>query len=69
MLGDIRWRIIALGDWIPKGFSSNLLNDVFAQLQSIVTFDDWYEGADYLLFTNGVLNIETRELLPFERDM
>ena len=69
MLGDIRWRLIALGDWIPKGFSNNLMNDVFAQLQSIVTFDDWYEGTDHLLFTNGILNIETRELLPFERDM
>jgi phage/plasmid-associated DNA primase len=69
MLGDIRWRLISLGDWIPKGFSNNLMNDVFAQLQSIVTFDDWYEGTDHLLFTNGVLNIETRELLPFERDM
>ena len=69
MLGDIRARFISLGDFIPNGFSNNLINDVFAQLQSFVIFDDWYEGSDYLLFTNGVLNIETRELLPFKRDM
>jgi phage/plasmid-associated DNA primase len=69
MLGDIRARFISLGDFIPNGFSNNLINDVFAQLQSVVIFDDWYEGSDYLLFTNGVLNIETRELLPFKRDM
>lgn len=69
MLGDIRSRLLGLGDFIPNGFSNNLMNDVFAQLQSVVIFDDWYEGSDYLLFTNGILNIETRELLPFKRDM
>jgi len=69
MLGDIRDKFVELGTFIGRGFSSNLMNDVFAQLQSIVTFDEWYDGTDYLLFTNGVLNIETRELLPFNRDM
>lgn len=69
MLGDIRDKFVGLGTFIGRGFSSNLMNDVFAQLQSIVTFDEWYDGTDYLLFTNGVLNIETRELLPFNRDM
>ena len=68
MLGDIRHKLIQLGDAISSGFSSNLMNDIFAQLQSIVTFDEWYDGTDYLLFTNGVLDIETRELLPFERN-
>lgn len=69
MLGDIRSKIIGLGDFVPNGFSNNLMNDVFAQLQSIVIFDDWYDGSDYLLFTNGVLNVETRELLPFSKDL
>jgi putative DNA primase/helicase len=69
MLGDIRSKLISLGDFLPKGFSSNLMNDVFSQLQSIVTFDDWYDGSEYLLFTNGVLNIETRELLPFSKEL
>jgi phage/plasmid-associated DNA primase len=69
MLGDIRSKLIDLGSFLPKGFSSNLMNDVFAQLQAVVAFDDWYQGSDYLLFTNGVLNIETRELLPFDKGL
>ena len=57
------------GDFLPNGFSSNLMNDVCSQLQSVLTFDEWYDGSDYLLFTNGVLDVETRELLPFNREL
>jgi len=69
VLGDIRGKLKELGDFLPKGFSTNLMNDVFAQLQAELAFDNWYEGGEYLLFTNGVLNIDTRELLPFDREL
>jgi P4 family phage/plasmid primase-like protien len=69
ILGDIRTKLQQLGDFLPNGFSSNLMNDICAQLQSVLTFEDWYDGTDLLLFTNGVLNVDTRELLPFTREM
>jgi P4 family phage/plasmid primase-like protien len=68
ILGDIRHKLQLLGDFLPNGFSSNLMNDVFSQLQSILSFEDWYDGSEFLLFTNGVLNVETRELLPFTKE-
>ena len=54
---------------LPNGYSMNLVNDVLEQLRISFIFDDWYEGNDYLLFTNGILEVETRELLPFDREM
>ena len=30
---------------------------------------EWYESNDLLLFTNGILVVETRELLPFSREL
>lgn len=69
ILGDIRSKLQQLGDFLPNGFSTNLMNDVCTQLQSVLTFEDWYDSAEYLLFTNGVLNVSTRELLPFMREM
>lgn len=69
ILGDIRSKLQQLGDFLPNGFSTNLMNDVCTQLQSVLTFEDWYDNSEYLLFTNGVLNVATRELLPFTREM
>jgi P4 family phage/plasmid primase-like protien len=69
IMGDIRHKLQLLGDFLPNGFSTNLMNDVFTQLQSMLTFEDWYDGSEFLLFTNGVLNVETRELLPFSKEM
>lgn len=69
ILGDIRSKLQQLGDFLPNGFSTNLMNDVCTQLQSVLAFDDWYDGAELLLFTNGVLSVATRELLPFAREM
>jgi phage/plasmid-associated DNA primase len=71
MLGDIRskLKVLVASEFLPKGFSTNLMNDVYAQLQSEVPFDDWYDGSDYLLFTNGVLDVTSRELLPFDRNL
>jgi putative DNA primase/helicase len=39
------------------------------QLRISTIFDDWYEGNEYLLFTNGILNVQTRELMPFDREL
>jgi phage/plasmid-associated DNA primase len=68
-LGKIRHDLTMLGDFLKKGFTSNMMNDVFIQLQAALAFSEWYDGTDYLLFTNGILNVETRELLPFNREM
>ena len=38
------------------------------QLRISVIFEDWYEGNDQLLFTNGILDVESKELLPFDRE-
>jgi phage/plasmid-associated DNA primase len=71
MLGDIRGKLKTLveSEFLPKGFSVNLMNDVYTQLQSEVPFDDWYDGSDYLLFTNGVLDVNAKELTPFDRNL
>ena len=67
MMGDIREKLQVLH--LPGGFTSNLMNDIYLQLQAVLVFDDWYDGSNYLLFTNGVLDIEKKELLPFNRGM
>ena len=68
-MGKIRHDLSMLGKFLPKGFTSNMMNDVFIQLQASLAFSEWYDGTDYLLFTNGILNVATRELLPFNRNM
>ena len=71
-LGNIREKlkeIKEITDLLPQGFSSKLMNDMYEHLQSTLCFSAWYEGAEYLLFNNGVLNVDTRELLPFDRNM
>ena len=68
--GDIKNNLDMLKEkLLPGGYNIRLLNDVMEQLRITVLFDDWYEGNEYLLFTNGILNVETRELLPFNREM
>jgi P4 family phage/plasmid primase-like protien len=71
MFGDIRNKmkqLVAI-KFLPAGFSSNKINDMYLQLQSMVPFSDWYDGSDYLLFTNGVLDVQTKELLPFTKEL
>jgi len=69
MLGDIRNKLQRLSDQLPKGFTHNFMLDVYAQLQSVLGFNDWDPSSTYLLFKNGVLDIETRELLPFDKEL
>jgi P4 family phage/plasmid primase-like protien len=70
MMGSIRAKMqyLSTTDWLPNGFTQNLLEDIYKQLQSMIPFDAWYDGAEYLLFTNGVLEVATRELHAFRRD-
>jgi phage/plasmid-associated DNA primase len=71
MFGGIREHLKALAysGWLPRGFNHNLMEDMYKQLQALVPFDDWYDDSDYLLFTNGLLEIGTRELHPFNREL
>ena len=71
MMGAMREKMQQLchTDWLPNGFNQNLLEDIYKQLQAMIPFDEWYDGAEYLLFTNGVLEVATRELHPFRRDL
>ena len=69
--GTIREKleILTHSDTLPRGFNHNLMEDIYKQLQALVPFDDWYDGSDYLLFTNGVLEVATRELQPFNKKL
>lgn len=73
MLGDIRDKLKEIKEMpetiLPDGFSSKLMNDMYEHLQSALCFSNWYEGGNLLLFNNGVLDIETRELGEFKRDL
>ena len=68
--GDIKGQLDSIKDGLlHSGYSMNLISDLMEQLRISTIFDDWYEGNDYLLFTNGILKVDTRELLPFDREM
>jgi len=70
MKGEIKHKLERVKDeLLPNGYSMNLVNDVLEQLRITVIFDEWYEDNEHLLFTNGILVIETKELLPFDREM
>jgi len=53
----------------PGGYSVNLINDVYTLLKFNVVFDGWSEDKNLLLFNNGVLNIEERKLIPFNKEL
>ena len=68
--GDIKGRLDAIKEGLlHSGYSMNLISDLMEQLRISTIFDDWYECNDHLLFTNGILKVDTRELLPFNREM
>jgi len=54
---------------LPSGYCMNTINDVMEQLRISTIHEEWYEGNDFLLFTNGILDVATRELLPFDKEM
>jgi len=72
MLGDIRDKLKEIKELpdtiLPQGFNSKFMNDMYEHLQSALCFSNWYEGGNLLLFSNGVLDVENTELLPFKRD-
>ena len=69
MKGSIKDQLERIkGECLPNGYSMNMINDVMEQLRITTIYDEWYEGNEYLLFTNGILDVKTRELMPFDRD-
>lgn len=54
---------------LPNGYNVNLLNETYKLLQVLLPFDDWHDGSDYLLFKNGILDVNTKELKHFDRDL
>ena len=70
MKGEVKHRLDIVKDHLlPSGYSMNLVNDLVEQLRISEIFDEWYEDNKHLLFKNGILSIETKELLPFDREM
>ena len=70
MKGAIRNELEAIKHvTLPKGYSINLINDLFTQLKVTLMFEEWHKGSDYLLFSNGILDVQERTLLPFDREM
>tara|TARA_R100001594_G_scaffold150532_1_gene212198 strand:+ start:4932 stop:7508 length:2577 start_codon:yes stop_codon:yes gene_type:complete len=70
MKGEVKSKLELVKEHLlPNGYSMNLVNDVLEQLRVSLIFDDWYEDNEHLLFTNGILSIETKELMEFDRDM
>jgi putative DNA primase/helicase len=70
MKGRIREELEAIKvSFLPNGYTIHTINDVFAQLKITLMFEDWHEGSDYLLFSNGILDVQERILLPFNREM
>ena len=54
MKGEVKHRLDLVKETLlPSGYSMNLVNDIVEQLRISVIFDEWYEGNDHLLFTNG----------------
>ena len=65
---EVKHRLDIVKDHLlPSGYSMNLVNDLVEQLRISEIFDEWYEDNKHLLFKNGILSIETKELLPFDR--
>jgi phage/plasmid-associated DNA primase len=70
MKGSIREELEKIkATTLPKGYTMNFINDLFFQLKIALMFEDWHEGSDYLLFSNGILDVAERILLPFDREM
>ena len=63
------WRHSEEENILPRGYSTNLITETYKHLQTIVPFKEWYDDNNYLLFTNGVLKLDTLELLPFDREL
>jgi putative DNA primase/helicase len=70
MKGSIKDKLDFLGtSSLPRGYGMNTINDVMEQLRVSTIHEEWYEGNDYLLFTNGILDVNTRQLSGFDQEM
>ena len=53
---------------LPRGFGPRLINDMYAMLKMQLSFDDWNQNKNLLLFKNGVLDAGSLALMPFQRE-
>ena len=68
--GSIKDKLEVLkASCLPTGYGMKMITDVLEQLRISTIHEEWYEGNDYLLFTNGVLDVKNRELLDFDQEM
>ena len=67
---DIYNKLNVLKDeYLPKGFGSKLINDIYNMLKMQLNFDGWNENKNILLFKNGVLDVNTMSLMPFCKEL
>jgi len=67
--GSVKQNLELLKGSLPNGYGMNMINDVVEQLKISLVFEDWYEDKDLLLFTNGILDVDTKEFFDFNRDL
>jgi phage/plasmid-associated DNA primase len=53
---------------LPRGFGPRLINDMYSMLKMQLSFDEWNENKNLLLFKNGVLDAGSLALMPFQRE-
>ena len=70
MKGSVKDKLECIKEAVlPRGYSMNMINDVLEQLRIMTIHEQWYESNDCLLFTNGILDVNNRTLMPFDRSM
>ena len=52
---------VMVSEGIIKSWTRKMLDDLKLTLSEKLSHDEWYEGDDYLLFTNGLLKLSTME--------
>jgi len=53
---------------LPRGFGPKLIGDMYTMLKMQLSFDEWNENKNLLLFKNGVLDANSLSLMPFQRE-
>lgn len=52
-----------------SGYDNKLINDIKNLLSNKFNFNNWYEDREYLLFTNGILHVPSKKLIPFNKNV
>jgi len=51
------------------GWDNRLVNDIRTLLSNKFIFNSWYEDREYLLFSNGILHVPSKKLIPFNKNI